>query len=179
MGNSLRDQLLKAGLVDTQKAKQAKHDKHKQAKQQARSGAAPDAGKQQTAQALAEKAERDRELNRQRAEKAERKALEAQIRQLIEANRLPKNDGDIAYHFTDGAKVRHLYVTAATQQQLVNGQLAVVKLHGRYDIVPAAIADKIRERDAARVVTGDALQAQRPDEDDPYAEYQVPDDLMW
>lgn len=179
MGNSLRDQLLKAGLVDKQKVKQAKHEKHKEAKQQRSGGVAADPGKQRAEQALNEKTARDRELNRQRKAESERKALEAQIRQLIEANRLPKNDGDIAYNFTDGTKIRRLYITAATRQQLGSGQLAIVKLNGQYDIVPAAVAEKIRQRDAACVVAGHAPQAQRPEEADPYANYPVPDDLLW
>lgn len=179
MGNSLQDQLLKAGLIDKQKVKQAKQERHKEAKQQRSSGAAADPGKQQAEQALAEKAARDRELNRQRKAGSERKALEAQVRQLIEANRLPKNDGDIAYNFADGTRIRRLYITAATQQQLGSGQLAVVKLNGQYDIVPAAVAEKIRQRDAACVVVGHEPPAQRRDEDDPYAEYPIPDDLMW
>lgn len=177
MGNSLRDQLLKAGLIDKQKIKQAKHEKHKQAKRQRGGAAEPD--KQQAGQALADKVARDRELNRQRKEETERKALEAQIRQLIETNRLPKNDGDIAYNFADGTKIRRLYVTAATQQQLGSGRLAIVKLNERYDIVPMTVAEKIRQRDAACVVTGHAPRVQQREEDDPYAEYQVPDDLMW
>ncbi len=181
MGNSLRDQLLKAGLVDKQKLKQVEREKHKQARQRRSGGAAANAGKQQADRALAEKAARDRELNRQRAAQAERKAIEAQIRQLIEANRLPKNDGDIAYNFLDGTKVRRLYVTAATHQQLVHGKLAIAKLNGRYDIVPKDVADKIRQRDAAYVVErqGQGQEPQPPDANDPYADYQVPDDLMW
>lgn len=179
MGNSLQEQLLKAGLVDKQKVKQAKLDRHKEAKQQRSSGAVADPGKQQAEQALTEKVARDRELNRQRKAESERKALEAQIRQLIEANHLPKNDGDIAYNFADGTRIRRLYITAATRQQLGCGQLAIVKLDGQYDIVPTVIAEKIRQRDAACVVAGHAPQAQRREEDDPYANYPVPDDLMW
>ncbi len=45
-------------------------------------------------------------------------------------------------------------------------------------MVPRVIADKIAERDASLVVrvkkTDTAVEA-----DDPYAAYQVPDDLMW
>lgn len=179
MGNSLRDQLLKAGLVDEQKLKQIEREKHKQARQRRSGGAAANAGKRQADRVLAAKAARDRELNRQRAAQAERKAVEAQVRQLIETHRLPKNDGDIVYNFLDGTKVRRLYVTAATHQQLVHGKLAVTKLNGRYDIVPKEVADKIRQRDAAYVVKRPQQEPQPPDENDPYADYQVPDDLMW
>ncbi|MFA7097728.1 MAG: DUF2058 family protein [Gammaproteobacteria bacterium] len=57
----------------------------------------------------------------------------------------------------------------------------MAKLNGRYDIVPKDVADKIRQRDAAYVVErqGQGQEPQPPDANDPYADYQVPDDLMW
>jgi len=177
VGNSLQDQLLKLGLVDEHRAKKLKSDKHKQAKRQRnRKGKAVDQDKQQAQQAQAAKAERDRQLNQQRQEEAERKARLAQIKQLIEANRLPKGDGEIAYNFTDGQKIKRLYVNETVHQRLSGGSAAIVKLHGQYNIVPADIAEKIRQRDEACVIL---LNQSKPDEDDPYADYPVPDDLIW
>lgn len=181
MSNSLRDQLLKAGLVDEKRAKQVGQEQRRQSKQQPGKGKAEaEAARRRAQQAQAEKAARDRELNRQQQEEAQRKALRAQIKQLIEQNRLPKRDGEIAYNFTDGQKVKRIYVSEPVRQQLGSGAAVVVKLHGQYDIVPAAIADKIRERDPACIVTRDEpAAAEKPAEEDPYADYQVPDDLMW
>jgi uncharacterized protein YaiL (DUF2058 family) len=179
LGNSLQDQLLKLGLVDEKRVRQTRQEKRQQDKKGG-NATRNDEQRRQAQKAQEEKAERDRRLNRQRQEEAERKARAAQIRQMIDANRLPKGDGDITFNFIDGRKVRRLYVNADVHRQLVNGGAAIVKLHGQYNIVPAAVADKIRERDAACVVSatgGDASAA--PDADDPYAKYQVPDDLMW
>ncbi len=178
MSNSLQQQLLKMGLVDEKKVKQAKKEKHKQAKQQDKKAVVVDEAARLAQQAVAQKAERDRELNRQRKEEAERKALAAQVRQLIEVNRLPGEEGEIAYNFSDGNKVKRLYVTEQVQRQLGLGRLAIVRLDEEYELVPNAVAEKIRQRDESYVVLCNEPE-QHSDDDDPYADYKIPDDLMW
>jgi hypothetical protein len=102
----------------------------------------------------------------------------AEVRQLIDAHRVPRDDAEIGYHFQDGDTIRKMYVTPAIQQGLAEGRLDIVRMGGRYDVVPPEIAEKIRARDAAFVVQRTIADAQ-PDADDPYADYPVPDDLMW
>jgi len=179
MGNSLQEQLLKAGLVDEQQVRAAKKAKHKHRRQR-RGGeneGAADNGLL-ARKALAEKAQRDRELNRQQREKAERKAIRAQIRQLIEVNRQPRDDGELAYNFQDGSKIKRLFVSDELQKQLSRGLMAVVKLNGQYDVVPATVAEKIRILDERCVIVRNAGQP-GDDKDDPYSDYKVPDDLIW
>lgn len=178
MSNPFQDQFLKAGLVDSDRVKKAKAEKRKQAKQRKES---PDAREARRAaqKAAAEKAERDRHLNAKRREDAARREIAAQVRQLIEANRLPLGEGEIPYNFVDGRKIRRLHVTEAQQKQLTAGSLAVVKQEGRYHLVPAEAAAKIRARDERCVVALNQPAAQESDPDDPYAAYKVPDDLMW
>ncbi|MDQ2695375.1 MAG: DUF2058 domain-containing protein [Pseudomonadota bacterium] len=180
MTNSLRDQLLKQGLIDQKQLRQANSARHQERKrgQQGKDASADDA-KARARQAQAEKAERDRALNRQHQEQARRKAIAAEIAQLIQTNRLPRGDGGSAFNFVDGKKVRRLYVSDEVRGRLGSGQLAIVALDGRYEVVPAAAAEKIRQRDPGCVL----VLNQRPAADaagpDPYAGYQVPDDLMW
>ncbi|WP_372747330.1 DUF2058 domain-containing protein [Litorivivens sp.] len=179
--SSLQEQLLKAGIVDEKKAKQAKKEKRKAAKQ-AKGQTQVDESKAAALQARAEKAERDRELNRQRQAAAERKAVQAQIDQLITTNSIDRRGGEVAYQFVDNKKIKKLLVTDAIQAQLTRGQIAIVALQGRYELVPAAVAEKIRQRDESRVLVlhdRSAESAEMVDEDDPYADYQIPDDLMW
>jgi len=57
------------------------------------------------------------------------------------------------------------------------GQLVIVNFNGVFELVPPDIAEKIRERNPSLVI--DLPEEQQPDADDPYAQYQVPDDLMW
>ncbi len=183
MGNSLFDQLEKSGLVDEKKAKQAKKDKRKQNKQnkQKRGKQAQplDESKLRAQQAQAEKAARDRELNQQRMQAAEKIAIAAQIKQLIQMNCIEYSDGEIGFNFTDGNKIQRIYVPEKFQNQLVSGRLAIVKLESGYNLVPAVVADKIEQRDPSCVILNNVTQADTSDADDPYADYQVPDDLMW
>lgn len=175
MADSLKAQLMKAGLADAKKAKKIEHEKRLAAKGQSDEADA----KQLAQQAQQEKLERDRELNRQQQEEKARKALAAQIKQLIEAHRLDRSKGDIAYNFVDDKKVKKFYVTAPLQQQLVNGQIAIVRLEAGYELVPAVVAERIKTRDAAVVVLLNDKPADQAAEDDPYKDYQIPDDLMW
>lgn len=175
----LRDQLLKSGLVNEKQVKKARKEKIKE--QRGHQGKPPAAeDKQRLQQAQAEKVERDRLLNQQRKEEAERKALTAQVRQLIETQRLPRAEGDIPYHFTDAGKVKKLDLDARLRDHLVRGLIAVVSLDGKYELVPRETAEKIRLRDAtAVIVLNDRAAENQATEDDPYAAYQVPDDLIW
>ena len=54
----------------------------------------------------------------------------------------------------------------------------IICLSGAVELVPRIIADKIAERDPAIVVRVKQASTQ-VDEDDPYAAFQIPDDLMW
>ena len=51
-----------------------------------------------------------------------------QIRQLIELNRIDRDEGDLAYSFVYDNKVKKINVTAALQNQLSRGRLAIVRL---------------------------------------------------
>lgn len=179
MGSSLFEQLKQSGLVDERQARKAKKERYRKNRQQRKTDAA-DHGKLLARQAQAEKAEHARKLNRQRREAAERKAVAAQVKQLIETNRIVDHEGDIPYRFADANVVKQIHVTAELQQQLSRGRLAIVKLARRYELVPASVAEKIHERDAACVILCNKSRADsKPDEDDPYADYRIPDDLMW
>lgn len=177
--SSLQDQLLQAGLVDQKKAREVKKEKRKQTRQQPKGKPKVDENKEQARRALAEKAERDRERNRQRQAQAEKKAIQAQVIQLIEMNRISRQGGDTPYQFADGKKIKKIHVTPTLQQQLVRGQLAIARLGESYELVPAAVAQKISQRSDHAIVLLNSSTDDGPAEDDPYADYQIPDDLMW
>ena len=165
---SLQDQLLKAGLVDNKQANKIKKNKIE----------TRDEAKRAAQQAQAEKTERDRQLNRQRKAEAERKAIAAQVRQLVEMNRQSRDGGDIDYSFTDGTLIKRIGVTGTQLKQLSNGSLCIVRLDEQYELIPTLVAEKIQQRDEhTQILSNPATEA--PDEDDPYADFQVPDDLMW
>ncbi len=183
MGSSMLEQLKKAGLVDENRANRVKHQKYKKQKQgRGKAGSDEvDLAKAYAEKARQEKIERDRELNRQRQERQQRKAIAAQIKQLVDENRIKERDGEVAYNFTAGTKIKRLYLSETAHKNVSNGVWCVVNCHGRFELVPASIADKIAERDEKAVVVDNrgAADNKPSDEDDPYAGYEVPDDLMW
>mgnify|MGYP001545199746 CR=1 FL=1 len=178
---SLKDQLLKAGAVDKKKAKQIHHEsknkKNKQAKQKE-----AEQRRKEIAQKEQEQKQRAQELNKIKNEEAQQKAILAQIDQLIEVNKQKKvedNFEEIAYSFTDGTKIKQVYVSAKIQQHLSSGLLVIAKFGEGYELIPAKVAEKIEQRDAEVIIKTADDTSSTVDENDPYADYQIPDDLMW
>ena len=180
MSISLRDQLLKAGLVNQKQAKQVGKEKQKQQRLVHKGQIeADDTQARLAAEAQAEKVKRDQELNRQQKEKAEAKARAAQVKQLIEVSRLPKLTTEDYYNFVDDKKVKRLSVNTLMRNKLSSGSLAIVHHAGGYEVIPREAALKIQERDPQRIVQLNVQTEEVSTEDDPYAAYQIPDDLMW
>lgn len=184
MGKSLFDQLKKSGLADKSTVHKVRAEKHKQAKQQRqqKGGVTDDETARLAEQARQEKLERDRRLNAERKAEADRKALAAQIKQIVETHRQPRGvdpgDDGIAYNFVDAGKVKTLRVSKTVQQHLSRGQLAIVALNDSYELVPNVVADRILARVPEWFVSRNDKQ-EVEDEDDPYKDYKIPDDLMW
>lgn len=179
MANSFGDQFLKAGLVNKTQLSKAQKSKTKQQNlKQKQKIEVVDEAAVAARQAAAEKAARDRELNRQQQQEAERKAVQAQIRQLIELNRLPRDGGEVGYNFQDGTLVKKIFVTQDVHAKLGRGLLAIVRYDAGYEVIPYRVAEKIKLRDDTCIVSHAETQLQTG-EDDPYADYKVPDDLMW
>lgn len=180
MSLSLREQLLAAGLGTKKQAKQAEHEERQQRHKQ--NAAAQAAERQRAAQqAQAAKAARDAELNRQRQIAAEKKERAAQIKQLIEQNRLPKLQTDDYFNFIHRQKVHRIAVDEALRNRIMNGEVILVRCEGKYDMVLAEIAAKIRERDERAIVVlpPEGAEPASADENDPYKDFVVPDDLKW
>ena len=176
---SLQDQLLKAGLADEKKAKAIRSEKRKKRKQQPKGAVEVNEAETRARQAREEKAERDRQLNLERQRAAEKKAIQAQIRQLVETNRLDRSRGETSYQFVDGKKIKKILVNEQMVDQLSRGRLAIVALGDNYEIVPDRVARKIMERDESAIISMHDRKQDDAGEDDPYAGYEIPDDLMW
>ena len=183
MAKSLQEQLLAAGLVDKNKAKKAAKEMKRQDHLQ-RTGQENtlDAAKEKAAQTLKEKAEHDRVLNLKREQEAQMKAIAAQVKQLVLSNAIKSEQADIKYQFVDGKKVKTIYVDQAVFDRLSRGQLAIIALdlpgEKKYEVTALAIAEKIKQRKDNHFIYI-AEHQETLAEDDPYAAYQIPDDLMW
>lgn len=182
MADSLQEQLLKAGLSDTKKAKKLAKEKRKQTRTAQKSRVeVVDEVKLAAEQARAAKVARDRELNKVRNADAHRKGIEAQIVQLIRDHKLDRRGGDVGFNFTFEQKVKKIYVTPQQQKLLAAGGVAIAQHAEGFEVIPVKVADKIAERDAGRVIfcsegSDESLSDQ---ERDWYKDYEVPDDLMW
>ena len=59
-------------------------------------------------------------------------------------------------------------------------QVVIISLGDeRFELVPKMVAEKIAERDAKSVIKNDSVSSTEQAKDDPYADYQIPDDLVW
>ena len=181
MSDSLRDQLLKAGLINKKQANEAERQALRKKRQPPAGQNAPppkvDAAAAALRAAQSAKVARDQALNRRQQEKAEEKARAAQIKQWVSEQRLAPVDEGEAYNFVDGAKIRRITVAPATRGQIGRRELAIVRHEGGYDVVPAALAARIRERDPNAFIYFGGADGSPADES--YSQFSVPDDLIW
>jgi uncharacterized protein YaiL (DUF2058 family) len=191
MADSLRDQLLKSGLVQKLKsqagdaraaarpkppAKTKGNDAARRRPHAATAGAARSQEEIDLARAygLRERAERQqREQEKKVAElrareKAERKQ---KLAALLEGKALNQADAELPRHFHHGDKIRRVYCNPEQLAKLNAGQLAVVQYRGRYLLVTLEIAEQ------ARTISPEALallcDPNAPADDD------IPADLVW
>jgi len=175
---TLQEQMLKAGLVSSKKLAKVERTAKKSRVQAREAREAVEENKKA-------QIERDKQLSEQQKQAALSKEYKAQVKQLIEMNKVIVSRGDIDFNFTDNNLIKKIAVDKATQVQLINGRLAIARLindtsgESQYAIIPASVADKIAQRDANSIVLNSALSQEEQDEEDPYADFKVPDDLMW
>lgn len=180
MANALQEQLLKAGLASKQKARDVKTQKRRDKKSNVDDGS--NALKQQIAEQKKLQAEKDRALNEKRFAEATEKG---QVRSLItefkqRAVALPQ-DSDLKFNYTLDNKIYPVYITSKLQNQLLTGQLGIVRFEDKTYVVPHKLAERVNllvpQWCGYLWVAGDNQEV--ADEADPYADYAIPDDLMW
>ncbi|HEY2396703.1 MAG TPA: DUF2058 family protein [Rudaea sp.] len=190
MSDSLRDQLLKSGLVQKLKPESKTRPEPPVDRRQSRPqppsktpasalvpvAVRPDLHEHDLARAYAlrakqEKDERDRaqrEAERVAREKKERKQ---KLNALLDGKALNAADADVPRHFPHGNKIRRIYCTPAQLVRLNKGDLAVVQLAGRYLLVEKDVALQAQTIQAESLVL--LCDPNAPPEDD------VPADLVW
>lgn len=170
MADSLREQLIAAGLASAAPEPVRKKRKPAKAKRKRPPTASPRRAEGDPASARANKAI------------AEKKQLKAKIKSLIDDNRLEGWQGDIPYRYQIDKKLREVYVGEEIQKRLASRELAITRLNGSTHLVPSEVARQIREINPLWSVfnldenTDDAVQSGTDDE---YSGYTVPDDLNW
>lgn len=190
MADSLRDQLLKSGLMQQLKAekisvapvkKSLKLTSESTISQPAVKNS--DVVKRQTAveldlakayhlRARQEKLEREAH-EREAAERArEKKERKEKFTQLLRDKALNEANADLPRHFSHGNKIRRIYCTSTQLTQLNKGELGIVQMAGRYLLVTRSVALEAQQiNPAALILLVDPDST--TDEDD------IPADIIW
>ncbi|ALH96006.1 DUF2058 domain-containing protein [Acinetobacter equi] len=176
--NALQAQLLKAGLVDNKKAKKLS----KQAVHEKRTGESKEAEiKAKIEQDKLEKQAKDLAIEQAKKAQLQEKELNATIVQMINQHKIRNTDGEISYQFIDENKIKKIYINQQIYNALVAGSLVIAKENDGYAILPKALADRINSKMEGFILVNNSQSndTATTDEEDPYAAYVIPDDLMW
>jgi uncharacterized protein len=192
MADSLRDQLLKSGIVKQVQQDRVREPKRAAPQKSGKPGHKPgkphvlppvarspkgqddiDLARAYAMRAQTEASER-RRIEQEAAEQARlRRERKLKIQQLLDGKALNKADADQPRNFEYGGKIRRVHVDAAQLAALNAGELGVVQQAGRYLLVSREIAEQVCAIDpqpvALLIEPGSAAT-----EDDG-----VPADLMW
>ena len=170
MADSLRDQLIKAGLGG--KSDQAGS---KPSKRKSKAGLDDEID---LAKAYRLKASSDRKLrqldkHQQQLQDQQRRQINQQIKAIVDSHAVNSKAAERARNFTYKGRIRMVRVTDSQLQQLNQGSLAVVYLTGRYYLLPAARAEEVKKISADHVpdLGGDSPAGEQ--------QHPVPDDLIW
>ena len=193
MADSLRDQLLKSGIVKQVQQERVREERGPVSPSSARpmrKGGKPhvhaqasrpsgqrqediDLAKAYALRAQTETRERKR-LEQEAAEQARlRRERKLKIQQLLDGKSLNKAEADQPRNFEYGGKIRRVHVDAAQLVALNAGELGVVQQAGRYLLVSRDIAEQVRDIDPHLLALLVDPAASGVGDDG------VPDDLMW
>lgn len=170
---SLKSQLLKAGAATHKQARRAQHQKRQEQKEPQKTSA------ELAQQRQAEQAERSRLLNEQRQAELRERQRQAEIQQLIETHQVERKKGEHSYQFVMNKSITKIMVPEALVSPLARGQMGVVAWREQFYVLPADALERLAERDESIIVAWHKGVEKPSDEDDPYADFPIPDDLMW
>ncbi|WP_440997491.1 DUF2058 domain-containing protein [Arhodomonas sp. SL1] len=181
MSNSLREQMLKAGLAsedDVKRVEGQKRPKKGAKKKKSQRRPQQDEAARQAALYDEAKRARDRDLNRQREAERQRQAEEKAARKRVIDAEIPRDERhcDVTFNFSHDGRIKKIHVSAEQQRDLAAGKLAIARTRGRYRLIPGEIAEQVGQAAPFLVIFRAEPGA---DEDPDYADYPVPDDLMW
>jgi uncharacterized protein len=177
----LQEQMLKAGLVKKSKAADVAREQNRA--RHAKGPAAVNESQRDAERAREAKVHKDRALAAERKSQARVSELAAQARQIIADKKVPRT-GDSEYRFTVDGAIRTLLVDEDLRKKLASGALVIARFGDGYELLPRQAADQVRQRDPGLIVLDHgAADAPSPagnaDDDAYYAQFQVPDDLVW
>jgi uncharacterized protein YaiL (DUF2058 family) len=153
MGLSIQEQLLKAGLVDQKQVKKADHEKRVRNKKKRKGeDSFEDRDKLRLQQQQSERAKQDQKLNTERNQQAKKKADQAAAQQLIEANWLPVEEGDVVYHYVAAGQIKHILVNQDIADKLSAGRIGLAMHNLTLVLISAETVTKVLKRDEVLIL---------------------------
>lgn len=189
MGNSLRDELLKVGLVSEERPEERRRPKRRKSGSGKKRKQSPPAsnGEQSIAsprhvlrenQRRTARFLRDSTLAGGTVAESAKKALRRKIQELIQSERLNQAQASVAYNFVKGKRIKRIYVTADQRAQLTAGAIVIAALDGNHHLLPRSVAEQLLVLAPQTVVCGGAEGGGSADEVDG-DQHPVPDDITW
>jgi uncharacterized protein len=176
---SLQEQLLKSGLVDKKKANRLKNEKQNHNKKVKHGLAKADNMKAEIAKQKAAKRARDIELNKIKQQAMQKNSERGMVKQMLEQHSVQDYSGELEYNYTYAGKIKKIRVNKEVRAGLIDGRIAICTLEDQTFIISKDKAERIGQVDDSVLALLNEPEAQTIEEDDPYADYQIPDDLMW
>ena len=186
MGNSLRDELLKVGLVSEErpeKPRRARRGKKRPAKKRERTPAQVPEDQSTAAarhvlrenQRRTARFVRDTTLGGASVAESAKKALRRKIEALIQDERRNHDKAEIPYNFIKGKRVKRVYVTEPQRGELTDGKLVIAALDGNHHLLTPEAGQRLLAL-APQTVLCSGAEADPDTVDD---EHPVPDDITW
>ena len=181
MAGSLQDQLKKSGLVSKKKSQKLDAEKRKKVKAQNKGQKIDNEISEKVKQAELQKKQADQKRNQQQQQQVKQNEEKARIKQIVDQAKIKDYVGDTAFNFQFNNKVKTLYLNKDNYDGLVAGSIGLCQIDNVIFILPNSTVSKINEINPDYVVLHqDKLNSTTETvDDDPYADYEIPDDLMW
>ena len=190
MSRSLRDELLKAGLVTSEQAARAERGRRASAKPtRGKATGKPHRGAgRRAAGSVSGGGLREPSARRPPVPAGPPPSdSEERVRQLnLEIRRILDTDAekagaetDTPFNFPRGDRLKRLYVSEDQRRRLATGELAIVGFRGRHHLVPRRSGERVRELRPEVFVFIAAGDDAAQEGETGYEGYAVPDELIW
>ena len=190
MARSLRDELLKAGLVTSEQVSRAERGSRPPSKPARNRTASRERGQERRRAARLASGREARPSSERHSPVSVRppapdpeeqvKQLNVEIRRILdtEAEKV-EAETDIPFHFPRAERLKRLYVSEDQRRRLTGGELAIVGFRGRHHLVPRLAGERVRELrpEVFVFIVGGGSGGDEVEEG--YEGYEVPDELVW
>ena len=113
------------------------------------------------------------------------KALRVEIKQLLKTNKLNDKEGEIPYNYVIAGQVKRFYINEKQQTELKSGNMVIVNWNTISYLISTEAEQSLRKlHPTIEVASVDNTPAPektdvKKETTDPYADYEIPDDLSW